>query len=53
MPARSPRRLGRPPASDSADTKQRILAVARSSFGELGWEKTTNKDIAAKAGITS
>jgi AcrR family transcriptional regulator len=53
MPARSPRRLGRPPASDSADTKQRILDVARCSFGELGWEKTTNKDIAAKAGITS
>ena len=53
MPARSPRRLGRPPASDSADTKQRILDVARYSFGELGWEKTTNKDVAAKAGITS
>jgi AcrR family transcriptional regulator len=53
MPARRPRRLGRPPASDSADTKQRILDVARCSFGELGWEKTTNKDVAAKAGITS
>jgi AcrR family transcriptional regulator len=53
MPARSPRRLGRPPASDSADTKQRILDVARCAFGELGWEKTTNKDVAAKAGITS
>jgi AcrR family transcriptional regulator len=53
MPARRARRLGRPPASDSADTKQRILDVARCAFGELGWEKTTNKDIAAKAGITS
>jgi AcrR family transcriptional regulator len=47
------RRLGRPPASDSAKTRRRILDVAREMFAELGWELTTNKDVATKAGVTS
>jgi AcrR family transcriptional regulator len=53
MPAKTPRRLGRPPATDSAETRRRILDVARETFAELGWEVTTNKDVAAKAGVTS
>jgi AcrR family transcriptional regulator len=46
-------RLGRPPASDSAETQQRIIVVARTCFGEMGFGATTNAHIAAKAGITA
>jgi AcrR family transcriptional regulator len=45
-------RKGRPPATDSADTRRAILAAARGCFGRQGYDKTTNKDIAASAGIT-
>lgn len=48
-----PARLGRPPASSSADTLIRILDVARQSFAELGFGVTTNRYLAMKAGITS
>src|SRR3954462_3645008 len=51
MPA--PRRLGRPPASNSVATRQRILTVARETFAQLGWDQTTNKDVAEKSGVTS
>jgi AcrR family transcriptional regulator len=47
-----PARKGRPPATDSADTRRAILAAARGCFGGQGYDKTTNKDIAAAAGIT-
>src|SRR3954447_17120885 len=50
---RTSSRRGRPPASDSAETRQRILDVARAAFADLGWEVTTNKHVATKAGITS
>jgi AcrR family transcriptional regulator len=55
MPASAevPRRLGRPPASSSVETRQRILDVARQAFAEQGWETTTNHDVAEKAGVTS
>jgi AcrR family transcriptional regulator len=46
-------RIGRPPASSSADTRRRILDVARASFAELGYGVTTNRFIATKAGITT
>ncbi len=46
-------RLGRPPASNSADTQERILAVARQSFAERGYEGTTNRLLAERAGITT
>jgi len=49
---RAKKRLGRPPASDGAQTKQRILAAATQLFGERGYERSTNKDIAAAAGLT-
>jgi AcrR family transcriptional regulator len=45
-------RKGRPPATDSAETRRQILAAARARFGQDGYDKTTNKDIAAAAGIT-
>ena len=47
------RRLGRPPASSSAETRLRILDVAQQSFAELGYGVTTNKYLATQAGITT
>ena len=52
-PAAPPRRLGRPPAIDSAETRQRILDVARRHFARQGYDATTNKDIADEVGITT
>lgn len=46
-------RLGRPPAGDSAATRARILEGARRTFAELGYDATTNKALAAEAGITT
>jgi AcrR family transcriptional regulator len=46
-------RLGRPPATNSADTQERILLVARHAFAEMGYGVTTNKDVAQRAGITT
>ncbi len=48
-----PGRLGRPPSSSSIDTRVRIIEIAIQSYAELGYEATTNKFIAAKAGITT
>ncbi|MBU3687942.1 MAG: hypothetical protein B7C54_10115 [Acidimicrobiales bacterium mtb01] len=45
-------RLGRPPATDSADTRRTILDVARAAFADRGFEVTTNREIATEAGIT-
>ena len=50
---RPPGRLGRPPASDSADTRRRILEAARLAFAEKGYEATTNRNLSAAVGITS
>jgi AcrR family transcriptional regulator len=47
------RRRGRPPAANSAETKERILRVARERFAHLGYAATTNKDIASAADITT
>jgi AcrR family transcriptional regulator len=49
----SMRRLGRPPAVSSAETRERILDVARRVFAELGFEATTNRVLAERAGITT
>lgn len=46
------RRRGRPPATDSADTRQKIFHVARCLFAERGYGAVTNKDVASAAGIT-
>jgi AcrR family transcriptional regulator len=48
-----PRRLGRPPDTDSAETRQRILEIARAAFAFGGYDGSTNRDLAARAGITS
>lgn len=47
------RKLGRPRAVDSVDTRVRLLAAARTCFGQNGFEKTTNAQIAAIAGVTT
>lgn len=49
----SGRRRGRPPATDSADTRRSILDSARRLFAERGYGAVTNKDVAAAAGITT
>lgn len=49
---KSSSRLGRPPATDSADTRRTILAVARAAFADRGFEVTTNREIASLAGVT-
>jgi AcrR family transcriptional regulator len=51
--SRAARPLGRPPATDSAATRRRILDTARASFARLGYEATTNRSLAEDAGITS
>src|SRR5215469_7377470 len=46
-------RLGRPPSVLSADTRRRIADAAEKCFALNGYDKTTNKDIADEAGLTS
>ncbi len=47
------RRRGRPPATDSADTRRAILNAARALFAERGYGAVTNKDVASAVGITT
>ena len=47
------KRLGRPPATDSADTRRRILDIARTSFAAGGYDSSTNRDLAAAVGLTA
>src|SRR5260370_38465216 len=44
--------LGRPPAGDSAETRARILRVARAEFRRYGYYGTTTKLIAEGADLT-
>lgn len=46
-------KLGRPPATDSAHTRMRIVDSARSCFVALGYDQTTMKNIATDAGMTA
>ena len=46
-------RLGRPPSTNSADTKRRILDTARAAFATRGYEASTNRTLGADAGITA
>ncbi len=48
-----PRPLGRPRAADSSATRKRIIDAARRLFATSGYERTTNKDIARQAGLTT
>ncbi|WP_432080596.1 TetR family transcriptional regulator [Streptomyces sp. WAC 04229] len=45
------RRRGRPPRTESADTRDRILTAAREEFSEHGYEKTSVRGIAKAAGV--
>lgn len=47
------RRLGRPPQTDSAQTRARILSIARRVYADLGYEAATNKNVADEAAITT
>lgn len=46
------RRRGRPPASDSALTRERILQAACKVFAEFGYEAATFQAIAVEIGLT-
>ncbi|HET6335428.1 MAG TPA: TetR/AcrR family transcriptional regulator [Polyangiales bacterium] len=52
-PRRAPARLGRPPGQTSENTRKRILLAARECFARVGFERATNRDIAASAGVTA
>ncbi|MFJ9567212.1 TetR family transcriptional regulator [Streptomyces fuscichromogenes] len=47
------RRRGRPPRTESAGTRDRILATAREEFSEHGYEKASVRAIAKAAGVDS
>jgi AcrR family transcriptional regulator len=53
MSGMTARRRGRPPRTESADTRDRILAAAREEFSERGYEKTSIRGIAKAAGVDS
>lgn len=46
------RRRGRPPASDSALTRERILLAAQKVFAESGFEAATFQAVADEVGLT-
>lgn len=48
---REPRRRGRPRGAKSGDTKARILDAATAEFGEHGYEATSMRAIARRAGV--
>ncbi|MFF0161966.1 TetR family transcriptional regulator [Streptomyces sp. NPDC005263] len=45
------RRRGRPPRTESADTRDRILTAARAEFSERGYDKASVRGIAKAAGV--
>ena len=47
------KRLGRPPATDSGDTRRRILDTARNAFARGGYDTSTNRELATEVGITA
>ena len=56
MSTRSPlptRKLGRPPATSSEETRKRILDAARRCFSEFGYDATTNRQLADIAELTT
>lgn len=46
------KRLGRPSAAASGETRARILRAARESFAASGYRRASNQAIAAAAGVT-
>jgi AcrR family transcriptional regulator len=51
--ARAKPRRGRPPGDTSARTRASILDAARDCFVHAGYERATNRDVAAAAGVTA
>jgi AcrR family transcriptional regulator len=51
--APAPARIGRPPDTDPAETRQRIVDAARHEFAQRGYVAATNRAIAALAGVTT
>lgn len=47
-----PNPVGRPPASNSADTRKRIIRAARDVFRTVGYAGATHMAIAASADLT-
>lgn len=47
------RKVGRPPRVKAADTRRRILDVARGVYAERGYEAATNREIADLAQMTT
>lgn len=45
-------RVGRPRATRAADTRDRILKIARDAFSELGYDATAFQEIAVRADLT-
>jgi AcrR family transcriptional regulator len=52
-PRKAKPRLGRPPSTDSADTRRRLLDIARVAFAERGFDAATNRNLGLEAGITA
>jgi AcrR family transcriptional regulator len=46
-----PRRRGRPRGANSGDTKARIVSAAAAEFGEHGYEATSIRAVARRAGV--
>ncbi len=49
----TPRRRGRPPRTEAAGTRDRILEAARAEFSARGYDKTSVRGIAKSAGVDS
>jgi AcrR family transcriptional regulator len=47
------KRLGRPPATDSGDTRRSILDIGRAAFARGGYDGSTNRELANEVGITA
>ncbi|MDD9939979.1 MAG: TetR/AcrR family transcriptional regulator [Myxococcales bacterium] len=45
--------MGRPAGKSSEETRAEILAAAHKQFARVGYERATNRDIAADAGVTA
>ncbi len=51
--APAPARIGRPPDTDPAETRRRIVDAARYEFALRGYVAATNRAIAALSGVTT
>lgn len=52
MSVTTSRRPGRPPGTNAADTRKRIISAARDVFSEVGYDAATFEEIAVRSGLT-